>query len=1013
MYKFRDGKEEEFFCKENINRLIKLFNGFNHYVKRPFSISTNQRRDGYDITERDFNQFKSKHDSIKENVMFSEYFIGLKYDYRIDSFEMDDFDARRFDEQGCQMPQMFILEIGNIKIVTDELDKFFEKKDEMDLSNLDLAQLQNKILLAQGQTPLSENSLDVKLTGKTFSKSVEKKSELEDMRQEYFQTKKAIEDEQHEALEKLRVERERIQSEIAKKQEFLMAEMRIKELELKAKMRELNKEVKILDLQMYDLKSYFGESYDLIQIRKGKSAPLDQPLTINQKVRFLNEDLGVLIGLYGDELSKERHKNLIEAFKHSDKLVDYFCQTDKSVTFFRLSRSHAVVDDIVSGRENHNDRGTEASFYLKAIVNERGHDFVGFVIKDGDNLHFGVLKEGQRIIVKEDIFHDIKAPDREVDFSKMSKHDYKRFQKEQAEERVARKFIFSILQGLIDNQKIIQFEDIVNIFSAPSEIIFSSASGRIGTSLYGDFSSLKEKLNKMSRVDDDIYMLERVNDTNRLEKYFKYKPNITPPKGIVKVSRVDIDNGVKDCYVTARREKVQYYDDGSDVNCKLRLEMNEFVNIQYFNTKWIEYFIANKETDSTSYGNKEFHVMVKHLMSMRDYLLKREIIEKDAIEKHYPELDKLDNWQVVLSEWKLQQKNPVRIISDYQAKRFAKALTSSSIKPMKFLYQEKFEELTKYHHVYLPKERFENDVSNIISFVNKIVKKSALRYNQICERTDKEKRKDIVFNMISLQEYLDEETKNKIANLNLRNGSDEERTKHVEPVTFKDNIGLNSKLISMDMAKDLFEKAMAISQSKIDDDLKEPDTTDLEIFFDKYTSDKRKIINIDDYADEFIKEEEELLKLFSGEVAKLDKVFNYDVISNKDNLSKTIKKIIVILDKNYDTATDEVHRELINTIYKAQDELSYSSGFNTIQYARIERYSMSPKNDIERALILKDRPEALHMELACKPGYYNYYDVYDKSKLRDVYRHTFLRLIGEKYTNAVSEINNYPLYRIK
>lgn len=1011
MYKFKDEKFEAFFDKKHVESLVKTYNEMYYIIKRSLRLSNNSNS-RYDIPEYYYNNFKENYIKTKEATMFSEYFIEVAFDSRKDSLPLDDFDAKRFASEGELVPKFYILKINGVRIFVDNLDEYFEAKETTDLTDVDLAELQNTMRLSQGQEPLEGNALSTVLTGKTFNGSLGKRSELEERRLEYFKVKESIENEQHEALEELRIEKELIMAKIKKRQELMMEEMHKKELALKNKMYELEKEITILDHQMYDLKSYFGESYELIQIRKGKGAPLDQPLTINQKLRFLNEDLGVIVGLYGSDLSDDDHDSLIEAFKFSDKLVDYFCQTDKSITFFRLSRGSSFTEGFSGARKNGDNRGRNASFYIERIINERGHDFVGFVLKDGENLHFGVLDEGKRVIVNEDVFHDITAPEKEIDFDSMSDGQYADYRKKNAKERVARKFIFSILQGLIDNKRVIRFENQVNIFKMPPEIIYSSASGRIATKLYGSFESLKLKLNSMTRAGDEIYVHNLVNDANRLEQYFTYQPSIDEVFGIDKIEKILISNGKKTCFVKTKREAVGY--DSGPVNCNIRIDEQEFINIQYYNSKWVEYFIANRETDNTLQGS-DTSVMIRNWMGIRDFLLKREIEEVALIEKYYPDIKDVEKWQVKLSEWRLQQKSPVRSITEHQAKRFAKALIEDNIKPMEFLYEDGYEKLTDEYYLTSPRSEIQSDLNKVVENVNTYVNESVIIYNKSLEAKKKTDDTDevVVFKLIPIDEYMEslriqEELKNRRWSSNQKNQED-------LIVTIDDvkHPKFNSVIMTKDIYDDFFNRILLMAVANVKALVKESPGEEISVFMHRY---KVNAYDLDDFLDAFLGdievEERKISGFLVNEVRRFKKDFKYDIISNRDNIAKALNKINDALERGSYNLSDDEHIEIIKKLHNIESDLPSSNGLEDFSYAQVGKTYMSPSNDENRSKLLSKVSNPIAFSFKYKDGYYDSYLVYDKTKLELVYYHTYLRLMGTKYNDAVMAVNSFPYYRM-
>lgn len=63
---------------------------------------------------------------------------------------------------------------------------------------------------------------------------------------------------------------------------------------------------------------------------------------------------------------------------------------------------------------------------------------------------------------------------------------------------------------------------------------------------------------------------------------------------------------------------------------------------------------------------------IKYLKTALDFVKRREEKEREFIIEYYPELDSVTDWQVKLTDWKLEF--DVHTITSYQAKRFAKWL---------------------------------------------------------------------------------------------------------------------------------------------------------------------------------------------------------------------------------------------------------------------------------------------------------------------------------------------------
>lgn len=107
----------------------------------------------------------------------------------------------------------------------------------------------------------------------------------------------------------------------------------------------------------------------------------------------------------------------------------------------------------------------------------------------------------------------------------------------------------------------------------------------------------------------------------------------------------------------------------------MRVYPGEFINLTYFNSVWCEYLLTTRKTGDF----RQFANAAKYLNTALQFVRKRELEEHALIAAYYPELDKIPDWPVRLSEWKLDK--GVRSITAYQAKRFAGTLAKQSGTP--------------------------------------------------------------------------------------------------------------------------------------------------------------------------------------------------------------------------------------------------------------------------------------------------------------------------------------------
>lgn len=123
-------------------------------------------------------------------------------------------------------------------------------------------------------------------------------SEAEALQLAYNAEKDDIENARVEGLEELQRELETLQAKLEAKKQALLEVFYKKQAELEEKMKQLKSELYILESEIYSIRCFLGEVVDFIQLRKGNPAPVDAPITLFQKMRFLDDELGKLVSVY-------------------------------------------------------------------------------------------------------------------------------------------------------------------------------------------------------------------------------------------------------------------------------------------------------------------------------------------------------------------------------------------------------------------------------------------------------------------------------------------------------------------------------------------------------------------------------------------------------------------------------------------------------------------------------------------------------------------------------------------
>lgn len=454
-----------------------------------------------------------------------------------------------------------------------------------------------------------------------------------------------------------------LQDEMEKKKQSMLAEINKQKAIMEAKMAELQKQLTILQDSIYTIQCYLGETIELFQIRSGKHSEVERPVIINQKLKYLDEDLAQLFSIYADDIDGEGYKIIEKLLKYNDVAFDFFCPYDKCISFFKLSKD---------GKNYGNGRDERADI-LEAYEFLHGSK-VGFVVRDGENLFIGYTDE-ERIHVNKDVF--LKP---ETKQSAVNDEDAKYIHQSSYEEFASRMFIFSILQGLLERKEVIQLPEKVNVFSSfvnSKYIVWNYAEGWLKDNRFGSFSNLMKKLNKINIVGDDILLILHLSETSwkkyesnrgRADAYVNRTHDCRVKEGLNKINFIDDRDNL---YVSAKKENSY-----AGATSNFLIERTEFINLTYMNSEWLKYFLINKEVGD--FRNMNYAYLAKFFKVALEFIKKREAEEKALIMQYYPNIDKVNEWVVALSHWKIL--NRVRKITDYQAKRFAKYLANGQLK---------------------------------------------------------------------------------------------------------------------------------------------------------------------------------------------------------------------------------------------------------------------------------------------------------------------------------------------
>lgn len=408
--------------------------------------------------------------------------------------------------------------------------------------------------------------------------------------------------------------------------------------ELQEKIKRYEHEILIMrsDLTAFEYRN--GLTVDFINIHKGANAPVNQPIIIHQKLIYLDEDLPRLKDLYDVNSG-----SLEVAIKHSPALLEHICPTSKGITFLKMRNSAGYFEL----------NNTVMEFVRNVMPNE-----VGVLIRNGENTWLTWL-DSKDISLSSDSFTS-KSSNEETSVSLLQ----------------SRYYLFNLIMGLIERNEILQLDHVpTNMFADPS-IIWSNADSQITDSTYIELSKIIPILNRYSKVDDPIYVLNSFRDsatytgrygggtTERGRGDNALTDDTSVKKGLNKIKGIDyFSNFTYRFYVGGVKREWSAYD--SKISPSLYIEEDEFINLKFLNSKLIDYYIHTKRIGNISNSGRyvDYSHMLPILFGMKKALEEQEKIDRLHITSQDYDLNLLTAFKIL---------HDVRVITPYQAKRYSK-----------------------------------------------------------------------------------------------------------------------------------------------------------------------------------------------------------------------------------------------------------------------------------------------------------------------------------------------------
>lgn len=314
-----------------------------------------------------------------------------------------------------------------------------------------------------------------------------KRSDLDKLKQKMDDVKSAKTGE----LAVLQAEIDAKLAELENKKQHMMAILEEKKAEMLAQMELLENQLFVLESEIYAIRCFLGEVINFTKIKSGIRENADSPIVLFQKIRYLDEEMGKLCSIYdfdGDDLK------LFEKFIANNlEGLETFCPSRKCISLVRCTKSNF-----------HRCSTFEFGCMLEAYEAFHGKT-IGILIRDGENLYIGWTDE-EKVNINEDMFFTpgTKTYYDQRDAEEVSKNVSDKY------EIASRYFVFSVLQGILENSDIIKLSGKHNFTRPDDKIIYSAADNWITDNKYGSLAELLEKYSceDINKIDDEIIVIK-------------------------------------------------------------------------------------------------------------------------------------------------------------------------------------------------------------------------------------------------------------------------------------------------------------------------------------------------------------------------------------------------------------------------------------------------------------------------------------------------------------------------
>lgn len=447
--------------------------------------------------------------------------------------------------------------------------------------------------------------------------------ELAGMKEEFEVKKAELESLLKEMYQKQALIREQLQQEIELNQQKLF--------------------VKSADL--YALEYRLGFPVEFKQLLQGTQAELETPVSIHQKVYFLDEDLPRISLL----TNITEVKTVEELLSSSPVALDYLVPSKKGISFVKMSRNN---------KDYSLNKDHKLTYSQKFHANQ-----VGVIVRNNENVWFAWC-DADKVKLTENSFAS-RAVNEELDKDLLA----------------SRYFIFNLILGLLERG------DLLSVPTPPKDIaslefnqyvVFSNADAQIESHPYLPFADIVKQVNDFVQKNDTVYIPQTLTDGEVDGRKFKASRGKSKERVTTFGAKVYQGfNAIKDIEYKPDFTEVRYVSASSwsENNPNFRIDEDEFILTWVFNSTVIDYYLASKQIgDYAVQGVRvDFAYMASVLAKISQKLKEQEEKERLLVSSKLYDLGLVSSFKLL---------HGVKVLTKRSAKTYEKWVSGLSDKEL-------------------------------------------------------------------------------------------------------------------------------------------------------------------------------------------------------------------------------------------------------------------------------------------------------------------------------------------